>query len=170
VVLTILGCLLSSVVTFQMCALLIYREAHSYCAQWKRDRRRHAALRFSTSSTLHLQQQKRDPLPLAPCVTCHAGRHMDSSTYNQEPLCNTHTFERFAHRDREYLPRPSMAPPKPTVADRRDLVNSHFDDPTFSDLRIKLSDRVVHVHRVVLCRGSEYFTYLLAGRFLVSCC
>jgi hypothetical protein len=61
-----------------------------------------------------------------------------------------------------------MEPPKPTVADRRDLVNSHFDDPTFSDLRIKLGDRVVHVHRVVLCRGLEYLTSLLAGRFQVS--
>jgi hypothetical protein len=58
-----------------------------------------------------------------------------------------------------------MAPPTTTVARNRDLVNSYFDDPTFSDLTIKLGDRVVHVHRVVLCRGSEYFTSLLAGKF-----
>jgi len=63
-----------------------------------------------------------------------------------------------------------MAPSTTAVAYERDLVDPHFDDPKFSDLTIKLSDRIVHVHRVVLCRGSEYFTSLLAGRFHVSCC
>ena len=54
-----------------------------------------------------------------------------------------------------------MATPSP------DLYKSYFDNPTFSDLTLKLSDRTVHVHRIVLCRGSEYFTSLLAGRFKV---
>jgi hypothetical protein len=62
-----------------------------------------------------------------------------------------------------------MAPPTTAVAYERDLINPHFDDPKFSDLKIKLYDRVVYVHRVVLCRGSEYFTSLLAGRYKVSC-
>ena len=48
-----------------------------------------------------------------------------------------------------------------------DLYRSYFDDPALSDLTIKLSDRTVHAHRVVLCRASEYFTSLLAGKFQV---
>jgi hypothetical protein len=54
-----------------------------------------------------------------------------------------------------------MATPNP------DLYKSYFDDPTLSDLTLKLSDRTVHVHRIVLCRASEYFTSLLAGKFQV---
>jgi hypothetical protein len=61
-----------------------------------------------------------------------------------------------------------MAPSTTIVAKSRDKVHSYFDDSTFSDLTIKLSDRVVHLHRVVLCRGSEYFRSLLAGKFKVS--
>lgn len=48
------------------------------------------------------------------------------------------------------------------------LYKAYFDDPTLSDLTIQLSDRTVHVHRIVLCRGSEYFTKTLTGRFQVS--
>lgn len=42
------------------------------------------------------------------------------------------------------------------------LFKSYFDDPTMSDITIILSDRTVHAHRIVLCRGSEYFSNLLA--------
>jgi hypothetical protein len=55
-----------------------------------------------------------------------------------------------------------MAPPT------LDLYRSYLDDPTLSDLTLKLSDRAVHVHRIVLCRASEYFTSLLTGSFQVT--
>jgi hypothetical protein len=61
-----------------------------------------------------------------------------------------------------------MAPATTTVAKSRDKVHSYFDDSTFSDITIKLSDRVVRLHRVVLYQGSEYFRSLLAGNFKVS--
>lgn len=47
------------------------------------------------------------------------------------------------------------------------LWKDYFDNPTLSDLTIRLRDRVVHAHRVVLCRGSEYFEKLLTGHFRV---
>lgn len=53
----------------------------------------------------------------------------------------------------------AMAPPE--------LWRDYFDSPTFSDLTIRLNDRLVHVHRIVLCRGSPYFEKLLAGSFKV---
>ena len=49
----------------------------------------------------------------------------------------------------------------------RQLFKDHFDDPTFSDITLTLSDRSVKLHRVVLCRKSEYFTKLLTGGFQV---
>ena len=42
------------------------------------------------------------------------------------------------------------------------LFKTCFDDPTRSDITIVLSDRSVHAHGIVLCRGSEYFSNLLA--------
>jgi len=49
------------------------------------------------------------------------------------------------------------------------LYSTHFNDPTFSDLILKLSDgKVIHAHRVVLCRRSKYFSKLIAGGFVVS--
>jgi hypothetical protein len=48
-----------------------------------------------------------------------------------------------------------------------DIFKDYFDDPTLSDLTIRLSDRTVHVHRIVLCRKSEYFNSLLTGHFKV---
>jgi hypothetical protein len=48
-----------------------------------------------------------------------------------------------------------------------DLYKAFFDNETFSDPTIQLSDRAVHVHRIVLCRRSEYFTKLLTGQFQV---
>ena len=51
-----------------------------------------------------------------------------------------------------------MAPPPA-------LWEDYFHSPTLSDLTIRLSDRDVHVHRIVLCRGSEYFQKLLTGSF-----
>jgi hypothetical protein len=65
-----------------------------------------------------------------------------------------------------------MEPPPPATNKAADdpppLYKTHFDDTTHSDLTIKLSDRSVHVHRIILCRGSEYFDKLLTGRFKVS--
>lgn len=74
------------------------------------------------------------------------------------------------HCDQYHQPRQTMASDydKPMIAGERDIFETYFDDPKFSDLTLKLSDRTVHVHRVVLCRGSEYFKSLLAGSFQVS--
>jgi hypothetical protein len=44
---------------------------------------------------------------------------------------------------------------KSIITSERDIYDTYFDDPIFSDLTIKLSDRTLHVHRVMLCRGSQ---------------
>jgi hypothetical protein len=44
------------------------------------------------------------------------------------------------------------------------LFKSYVDDPTLSDITIKLSDRSVHLHRIVLSRRSEYFSTVLATK------
>jgi hypothetical protein len=49
------------------------------------------------------------------------------------------------------------------------LFNTYFNDPTSSDLIIKLSDdKILHAHRIILCRRSSYFAKLLGGSFKVS--
>ena len=48
------------------------------------------------------------------------------------------------------------------------LFKAHLNEPTLPDLTIHLRDQTVHAHRIVLCRGSEYFTNMLTGRFQVS--
>lgn len=45
---------------------------------------------------------------------------------------------------------------------------SYLNDPELSDLEIVLSDRAIHAHKIVLCRGSDYFKKLLTGNFMVS--
>ena len=62
---------------------------------------------------------------------------------------------------------PTMANPQNNSAVESDLYNAFFDDATLSDLTLQLSDRTVRVHRIVLCRKSEYFTKLLTGQFQV---
>ena len=47
------------------------------------------------------------------------------------------------------------------------LYRSVFDDATFSDLNIGLSDRTVRAHKIVLCLQSEYFSKLFASQFKV---
>jgi hypothetical protein len=47
------------------------------------------------------------------------------------------------------------------------VIKNYFDNPTFSDLTILLSDRRVNTHRIVLCRKSEYFKTILTGHFKV---
>ena len=47
-------------------------------------------------------------------------------------------------------------------------IKNYFDDPIFSDLTIRLSDRSINTHRIVLCRKSEYFRTLLTGHFKVG--
>jgi hypothetical protein len=42
------------------------------------------------------------------------------------------------------------------------LFKTYFDDPTMSDITIMLQGRTVYAHGIVLCRGSEYFSNLLA--------
>lgn len=56
-----------------------------------------------------------------------------------------------------------------SINDRHWLYDTHFNDPTLSDLTLKLSDgTTVYAHRVVLCRRSRYFTKLITGGFRVS--
>lgn len=52
---------------------------------------------------------------------------------------------------------------------RPSVSKSYFNDPTFSDLKIYLEDRVVPVHKIILCRGSDYFGKLINGGFKVCC-
>jgi len=60
-----------------------------------------------------------------------------------------------------------MAGQLPTK-DQHWLYYTHFNDPTLSDLTLKLSDgTVVYAHRVVLCRRSKYFSKLILGGFNV---
>lgn len=61
-----------------------------------------------------------------------------------------------------------MAQPLSEKPTNSKLYKDYFNDLTLSDLTIRLSDRTVHAHRIVLCRGSEYFAKLLTGRFQVS--
>lgn len=49
-----------------------------------------------------------------------------------------------------------------------DLYKDYFNDSTLSDLTIRLSDRTVYVHRIVLCRRSKYFNKLILNGFKVS--
>jgi len=48
-----------------------------------------------------------------------------------------------------------------------DVYKSYFDDPTFSDLTIRLSDKTIMVDRRTLCRRSKYFEKLILGPFKV---
>lgn len=48
------------------------------------------------------------------------------------------------------------------------LYKAFLNDRTLSDLMIHLGDISVYAHRIVLCRGSEYFSRMLTGRFQVS--
>ncbi|GAB7324720.1 hypothetical protein MBLNU13_g08579t1 [Cladosporium sp. NU13] len=58
-----------------------------------------------------------------------------------------------------------MANTKNNPAVESDLYKAFFDDATLSDLTIQLRDGTVRVHRIILCRKSEYFTKLLTGSF-----
>lgn len=55
-----------------------------------------------------------------------------------------------------------------TIENPPALFKTYFDDPTSSDLTVKLRDRSLHLHRIVLCRASTYFSDLLAGGFKVK--
>lgn len=46
---------------------------------------------------------------------------------------------------------------------QRTPYSAYIDDPTSSDLTIKLRDRTVNVHHIVLRRSSEYFGNFLPG-------
>lgn len=48
------------------------------------------------------------------------------------------------------------------------LYKAFINDRMLSDLTIRLDDRSVYAYRIVLCRGSEYFSRMLTGHFQVS--
>jgi hypothetical protein len=62
---------------------------------------------------------------------------------------------------------PSASPVPHVASSERQLYKTFFDDVTLSDLTIKLGDRTVQVHRIVLCRVSEYFASLLKDNLQV---
>jgi hypothetical protein len=90
-------------------------------------------------------------------------------------LADTSSLESSVSRqpsaDSEYDPvkqsRSPLAPPVPATISERQLYKTYFDDPTLSDLTIKLGDRTVQVHRIVLCRVSEHFVLLLKDNLQV---
>jgi hypothetical protein len=92
------------------------------------------------------------------CVTLADSVHL----YRKQHLLKPLTRHRLSTDCDPYQQsRPTMDPPT------LDVYKSYFDDPTLSDLTLKLSDRTVHIHRIVLCRASEYFTSLPTGSFQV---
>lgn len=58
--------------------------------------------------------------------------------------------------------------PDPYKHETSKLSKAYLNEPTLPDLTIHFSDQTVHAHRIMLCRGSEYFTNMLTGRFQVS--
>jgi hypothetical protein len=55
-----------------------------------------------------------------------------------------------------------------TMKNNPTLIKLKFNDPTLSDITIKVGERSVHLHRIVLSRGSAYFSKCLAkDRFKV---
>ena len=62
----------------------------------------------------------------------------------------------------------ALASSTPYISQSSKLYKAFLDDPALSDLTIRLSDRTVYAHRIVLCRGSEYFANMFTGRFQVS--
>jgi hypothetical protein len=60
-----------------------------------------------------------------------------------------------------------MAPSLTKQDFESNLYKAFLDDATLPDVTIHLSDRAVRVHKIVLCRQSEYFTKLLTGQFQV---
>lgn len=65
-------------------------------------------------------------------------------------------------------PTSVMANSRIGTASQSNLYKAFFNDATLSDLTIRMSDKSkVFVHRIVLCRRSEYFTKLLTGAFQV---
>lgn len=58
-----------------------------------------------------------------------------------------------------------MTQQKKAAAPESKLYKAYFNDPTLSDLTIRLRDgTAVHAHRIVLCRGSAYFDSLITDR------
>ncbi|GAB7324721.1 hypothetical protein MBLNU13_g08580t1 [Cladosporium sp. NU13] len=82
---------------------------------------------------------------------------MDFS-HSQQPLMgkNTLTFDITPVSHELYKPSTSK------------LYKAFLDDPTLSDVTIRLSDRSLYAHHIVLCHGSEYFAKMLTGRFQES--
>jgi hypothetical protein len=82
------------------------------------------------------------------------------------------SLQLFFHLAHTPTSHPQQLPP-PKASDTTmkcrasDVFKDYFDDPTLSDLTIRLSDRSIHVHRIVLCRKSEYFNSMLTGNFQV---
>ena len=69
------------------------------------------------------------------------------------------------------LPDTEMADQANIIKGPPALFKTYFDDPKMSDIIINLKDdKMVLLHKVVLCRGSEYFSNLLAASSQLRIC
>lgn len=71
------------------------------------------------------------------------------------------TSQKPAQPDRDRSLQPSAAPSDLVGTSGRPLHKTYFNEPRHSDLTIVLSDRLVYVHCVMLCRVSGCFDLLL---------
>lgn len=67
------------------------------------------------------------------------------------------------HRQQQLL-LPTMVPSSGEV------YKDYFDNKTLFDLALRIGDRLIHVHRIVLSSNSAYFNKLFTGGFKVRDC
>ena len=104
------------------------------------------------------------PPPLSRSFTSFTFTRLDTSSTNMDfphsqqlSMGNSTLPSGFSHV--------SLEPYKPSTSK---LYKAFLNDPMLSDVTIRLGDRSLYAHRIVLCRGSEYFARMLTGRFQVS--
>jgi hypothetical protein len=90
--------------------------------------------------------------------------HTSHSVSAMEPQPSTGPVKEEALSELEATEREMAATKQELKTMKNDptLIKLRFNDPTLSDITIKVGDKVVHLHRIVLIRGSEYFSKCLA--------